>query len=157
MTTDLDAIADLLLANFHTIRFPRLGPEWSFQERYYEREPRKIDLGIEIDQRCCLMHRDRIRLTLWNAGYYRFFDRVEGWLIGDWRFHLFLAEPEALSVIDPVDGVLSAGDPIWLDPAAFVRRQLQSMAHLNRLTSGYPRCDTELPPIQPGFLAGIVL
>jgi hypothetical protein len=157
MTADLDATADLLLANFHTIRFPRRGPEWRFQRLYSERERRKIELGIEADQRCCLMHQDRIRLTLWNAGHYRFFDRIEGGLTSDWRIHLFLAEPEALSAINPVGGVLSAGDPIWLNPAGFVRRQLQSIARLNRLTSGHPWCDPEFPPIRPGFLAGIVL
>jgi hypothetical protein len=157
MAADLDATADLLLANFHTIRFPRLGPEWSLQKLYPEPERREIDLGIEADQRFCVMHRDRMRLTLWNAGHCRFFDRIEGWLTGGWRIHLFLAEPEAVSVIDPAGGVLSAGDPIRLDPAAFVRRQLQSITRLNRLTSGHPWCDPKLPPIRPGFLAGIVL
>lgn len=148
-----ERVAELLLANFYTIRFPRHGAEWRWPALLSERAER----GIRADRLICTAHRNRIRLTLWQAGHIRFLDMTEGAMVGDWRLHFFLTDAETLPLIDPAEGVLSEGTPIALNPAVFVRRRLQVLVRTNRLSGGYPWCDDDFPPISPDRLAGIVL
>ena len=82
----------------------------------------------------------------------RFLDAVEGCPVGEWRLHLFLADPEAFPHIDSADGVLGAGEPSTSIQAAFVQRRLEMIARANRLASGHPWCDHSFPVIVPDRL-----
>ena len=115
MHHNLQAFANLLLASFYTIRFRRLGPEWDWQEPLSDSDHRRVEEGMRIDRLIFDVHRHRIRRTLWAAGHIRFLDAVEGYPVGEWRLHLFLADPEAFPVVDHADGVLGAGEPVHLN------------------------------------------
>ena len=61
MHDNLQALANLLLANFYTIRFRRLGPEWDWQEPLSDSDHRRVEKGMRIDRLISDIHRHRIR------------------------------------------------------------------------------------------------
>ena len=85
-------------------------------------------------------------MGLWNHGYLKFLDRVEGVPGGGWRIHLFLLDDAAIQLLPKITtGTVVPGDPIGLSPTRFVERRLRQIAQQHRLTG---RCDwqnDELP------------
>lgn len=80
----------------------------------------------------CEYRRTRLCTALGMVGCHRFFDFIEGGVIGDWRLHLFSADLDALSLVfENTDGIVGPGDPVGFDPQPFIEHRLQRLEKSN--------------------------
>ena len=148
MIDDIETLADLALTNFVTVHFPRNEPLW---------RPLDDDLPV-ITRFNCLerairgevlsvgCYRMGIWLGLWDHGYNRFLDRVEGVSDDGWRIYLFLADGAAIGLLPQItNGTVGPGNPIKFEPRRFVERRLQSISKLHQRTGRWNWQDDDLP------------
>jgi len=123
--TDIDTLANVLLANFRTVRLPadalpeRPNPEptewWPMAKARYAEKRVLYDL------------RDRLRRVLIQHRH-RFIDHLEPDPEGGWRIHVFVLEEDALALLDGIDGRRpEPGDPVDFDPEEFVIERLREV------------------------------
>jgi hypothetical protein len=148
MIDDIESLADLLLANFVTVHFARNEPLWRLPDD--DLPPgtrfRCLERAIWGETLSVGCYRMVIRLGLWDHGYDRFLDRVEG--IGDegWRIHLFLADGAAIGLLPQItNGAVGPGDPINLEPRRFVEWRLRSISKHHQRTGRWNWQDDDLP------------
>jgi hypothetical protein len=123
--TDIETLANNLLANFRTVRLPpealpaRHNPEptdWCAMAK-----ARRAEKWVLSD------HRDRLR-RIQIQHRHRFFDRLESDPEGGWRTHVFVLDEEALALLEDIDGRRSEpGDPVDFDPEEFVIERLRKV------------------------------
>jgi hypothetical protein len=123
--TDIETLANDLLANFRTFRLPpealpaRPDPEptdfWAMAKA------RRAEKRVLYDLR------DRLRRVLIQHRH-RFFDHLEPDPEGGWRIHVFVLDGDALALFDGIDGRrCEPGDPVDFDPEEFVIEQLREV------------------------------
>jgi len=123
--TDIDTLANSLLANFRTIQLPPealptrpvLQPTewWAMAEARYAEKRVLYDL------------RDRLRRLLIRHRH-RFIDHLEPDPEGGWRIHVFVVDKDALALLDGIDGRrCEPGDPVDFDPEEFVIERLREV------------------------------
>jgi len=136
--TDLSTLTAALMTNFVTVRFRRIGPEWDWPRPLSDSEFRRMEQGMRTERQICHYRRAGLRTALGLAGYHRFFDYIEGDIIGDWRLHVFSADTDAVALVaENTDGIVGPGAPIDFDPPEFVGQRLQCLEKYDRLTGGY--------------------
>jgi hypothetical protein len=144
--TDLTTLIDLLLANFVTVRFPRIGPVWEWPQPLSESEFRRLEHGMRTERLICDARRRSLRMALDDAGYRRFLDPIEGSIVGDWRIHFFFDEQDAVPLLAEItEGVIGPGETIAIDAKAFIARQLRRLEKYDRLTGRHPWWDDDWP------------
>jgi hypothetical protein len=124
--TDHSDLAATLRANFRTIHFPRTedssrppdDPHSDWWEAAKARRAERLAIAA---------FRQRLCQELVAHGHRRFLDNLEPDPEGGWRFHIFVADDHALSILaDISEGRFGPGDPVDFDPEEFVTD------HLNR-------------------------
>ena len=145
--TDLTTLATTLLSNFVTVRFPKYGPVWSVlddEDLAPDARNRCLGHAVRCEELLIRCHRFNLRQGLRSHGYHRFLDLVEADPSGGWRFHLFLFDGAAITMLISItDGMVGPGDPVRFDPQPFIKRRLQRLKKSDRLTSRYPWCDDD--------------
>ena len=146
--TDFLALANTLLTNFITVRFPRYEPVWTVLEE---------DLAFDVRVRCLShalraetlgirCHRENLRVALLGKGHRQFLDFVEADPVGGWRIHLFLGDANAAALVPTIiTGYVGCGDPVAVDPRAFIERRLSCIEKCYRITGRYDWLDDDLP------------
>jgi hypothetical protein len=123
--TDIETLANSLLANFRTVRVPAdalptrpdLQPTdwWAMAETQL------------AEKRVVYNLRDRLRRILIQHRH-RFIDRLEPGPEGGWRIHIFVIDADALTLLDGIDGRrCEPGDPVDFDPEEFVIERLREL------------------------------
>jgi hypothetical protein len=123
--TDIETLANSLLANFRTIRLPadalpaRPDPEttdwWAIAKA--RRDEKRVLYEL----------RDRLRRAL-NQHRHQFIDLVEPDPEGGWRIHIFALDADALVLLDGIsDQRCEPGDPVDFDPEEFIIEWLREV------------------------------
>jgi hypothetical protein len=122
MITDLTALADVLLANFHTGCIPapddfqRPPDDWCGSAKARRAE-------IRAAYAC----RDRLRHELTDHSH-SFLDRLEADPDGGWRLHIFVADEAAVALLDTISqDACGPCDPMTLDPEEFISEHLRRL------------------------------
>jgi hypothetical protein len=148
MSDDLSTLANTLLANFVTVRFPRNEPLWTILDE---------DLALDLRVGCLChalrgellsvgCHRHCLRLALRREGHCQFLDHVEADPTGGWRIHLFLIDADAIPLVASItEGRVGRGDPVSFDPPAFIERRVTRLEKFRRLTGRCSWLDDDLP------------
>ena len=117
--TDLASLADILLANFRTVPIPAPEPIQTKPGDWFATA--KVRLA---EKRAVEAFRDRIRRVLADHGY-RCLHHLEADPEGGWRLHIFVADDDALALLDEItEGKCGAGDPVTFDADEFLRDRL---------------------------------
>ena len=123
--TDIETLANSLLANFRTIRLP---PE-ALPARP-DSEPTDwwaMAKAGRDEKRVLYDVRDRLRRALIQHRH-RFIDHLEPDPVGGWRIHVFVLDEDALALLDGIDGRrCEPGDPVDFDPEEFVIERLREL------------------------------
>ncbi len=120
-------LADTLIANFRTIRFPASDdhstpPSTTHPDWWATAKARCAD-RLAVDT-----YRKRLHLELVAHGHRLFLDHLEPDPDGGWRLHIFVADDHALSIVANFsEGRFGPGDPVDFDPEEFVTDHLNSM------------------------------
>jgi hypothetical protein len=136
--SDLPTLAATLLANFVTVRIPRLVGLWTSPVAvpWPRHRPSLLPIAIAGESLILRCHRQSLHYRLLEEGHRAFFDRVEGGGPEGWRLHYFCLDPSTLSVLRDIGvGKVDPGDPVRFDPEAFVLcrlRQMERTGHLGR-------------------------
>ena len=99
MTNHIQTLIPILLSNFVTVRFPRIGPELDLLQTRSESEWERVGRDFRHERVLCEMRQTAFRVTLGEAGYRQFLDPIVGGLVGDWYIHFFFADPGAVSIV----------------------------------------------------------
>jgi len=145
---DFSALGTTMLANFITVRFPRQEQVWVILEEDLDFDVRIRCLGraLRAELLSIRCHRENLRVALFARGHRQFLDYVESDPVGGWRIHLFVGDADALALVASITtGHVGPGDPISLDPRAFIERRLSCIEKCYRLTGRYDWLDDDLP------------
>jgi hypothetical protein len=148
MTPALGGLADLLLANFVTVHFPRRETLWRMLDRDLQPQAHSRCLGHALQAENLIVgyHRLAIRDGLWTRGHDCFLDRTELAGKGGWRIHLFVLDHGITRLLPEItEGTVGPGDPINFDPNRFVASRLHQIEMLRRRTGRYEWQDDDLP------------
>jgi hypothetical protein len=121
--TDLVTLADILLANFCTVRIPSPdGREEQPTDWWAKAKARRAE------SRAAHASRDRLLRRLVEHGHHRFLHHLEPDPVGGWRLHIFLADDTVLTLLDELtEGACGPGDPVAFDPEEFVSERLRGL------------------------------
>ena len=122
--TDIETIANSLLANFCTIRLPA---DWlPTQPNLEPTDWWATTKALRAEKRVVYDLRDRLRRVLiQNRG--RFFDRLEPDPEGGWRIHVSSAM-RMLALLDSIVGKrCEPGDPVDFDHEEFIIERLREL------------------------------
>jgi hypothetical protein len=145
---DLPALTATMLANFVTVRFPRCEEVWAILEEDLPFDARIRCLGHALRAELFIVrcHRENLRTALLREEHRQFLDYTEGDPVGGWRIHFFLSDVDAMLLIPTfTTGHVGQGDPIGIDPRAFIERRLSCVEKCYRLTGRYDWLDDDLP------------
>jgi hypothetical protein len=123
--TDIETLANSLLANFRTVRIPAdalpTRPDLQPTDWWAMAKAQLAEKRVLYDLR------DRLRRILIQHRH-RFIDRVEPDPEGGWRIHIFVLDEDALAHLDGIDGTrCEPGDPLDFDPEEFVIERLREL------------------------------
>jgi hypothetical protein len=117
----MTALVATLLANFRTIRLPaETLPVRPDPENKHRLATAKANLA---ERRAVYDRRDAVRRVLYRRRY-PFLDRLEADPEGGWRHHVFVADEDAVILLEGIDNC-GPGDPVEFDPEEFVIERLQ--------------------------------
>ena len=123
--TEIETLANNLLANFRTIRLPAdalpARPNFSPTDWWATTK------ALRAEKRAVYDLRDRLRHILIEHRQ-PFIDRLEPDPEGGWRIHIFVLDEDALALINGTDSWhLGSGDPVDFDPEEFVIERLREL------------------------------
>ncbi len=124
MTYDLSSLAAAFRTNFRTIHFPP-------SKEPCPQSPGHLDWlqaakAGRADHLAVQDYCRRLRRELIAYGHRRFLTHAEPDPDGGWRLHIFVADDDAMSLLDEITGGrCGLGDPASFDPEAFILTQLE--------------------------------
>ena len=135
MTQYQSGIADTLMNNFITIRYPRRSQHSKMQDLSYKDH---AALAAEAEQLAMNFEKMSIRIGLLDAGDYQFFEFQESDPFHIY-LHLFFHDPAAIPLVSGLtEGVVGPGDPQYFDPEAFVAERLHHIEESGLRARKYP-------------------
>jgi hypothetical protein len=146
--TNFLALANTLLTNFITVRFPRYEPVWTVLEEdlAFDVRIRCLNHALRAELLSIRCYRANLRMVLLGKGHQQFLDFVEADPVGGWRIHLFLGDEDAIVLVPTITmGYVGFGDPVAFDPRAFIERRLSCIEKCYRLTGRYDWREDDLP------------
>jgi hypothetical protein len=146
--TDFLALRTAMFANFVTVRFPRCEQVWTIlaEDLPFDVRIRCLNHALRAETLRIRCFRQNLRVALFAESYRQFLDYVESDPSGGWRIHLFLGDADAIALVPSITtGDVRRGDPIRLDPEAFMERRLARIEKCYRLTARYDWLDDDLP------------
>lgn len=135
MTQYKPDLADTLLNNFVTIRYPRSLPDLEWRD---SRDKDRMEYALAAEHLALRFEIMSIRMGLGDANYFEFFEFEES-DPSNFYLHLFVADADAIPLIPRfVEGVVGRGDPQYFDPEAFVAERLRHIENSGVLAGKYP-------------------
>lgn len=135
MTQYKSGIADTLITNFITIRYPRRSQPLQMRGVSYTDQ---MELAAEAEHLALRFEKMALRMGLLDAGHYQFFEFQESDPFNTY-LHLFFDDPAAIPLVSGlVEGVVGPGDPQYFDPKAFVAERLHHIEESGLRARKYP-------------------
>ena len=135
MTQYQSGLADTLLNNFVTIRYPRSLPDLEWRD---SRDKDRMEYALAAEHLALRFEKMSLRMGLGDSGFFRFFEFQESDPT-NFYLHLFIADADAIPLIASlVEGIVETGNPQYFDPKAFVVERLHHIENSGCLARKYP-------------------